>query len=141
MKSIVAADRLRTGDVLAIQQELVASDQLLDVRPVRRSGRLWTSRSSAPVDHIQRLLDVQRPGLTIGPDAVPIEKSKCGVTRLLDFGDQQAGAERVNGAGGQEHHVACARLEAVQAQVTCAARDLAREARAIEAALEAGIDH
>jgi len=58
MESIVAADRLRTFDAVPIENKFVASDQLLDVRPVRGSGCLWIDRSSAPVDHIERLLEL-----------------------------------------------------------------------------------
>jgi hypothetical protein len=59
---------------------------------------------------------------------------------LLDLGDEQAGAEGMHCPGGQEHDVAGARLEMVQAQVACAACDFTREARAVEAAFETSID-
>ena len=55
--------------------------------------------------------DVERARLAVGVDAVPIEEAKRGVAGLLDFGDEQAGAESMHGAGFDEQAVADARLE------------------------------
>ena len=69
-------------------------------------GRCGCDRPAAEVDGLQALLDVQRPRPAVRPDAVPIEQPVGDVARLLDFGHQQAGAQGVDRAGGQEDAVA-----------------------------------
>ena len=90
---------LRRVEPPAIEHELVARDEPLDVRPIGRLRPLRRDGAAAEVDRVERLLDVQWPRFAVAVDAVPIEQPKRRVAGLLDLGDQQAGAERVDGAG------------------------------------------
>ena len=60
-------------------------------------------------------LDVQLPWLSLGVLAVPVEEAEGGVAGLLDFGQEDAAADGVDGAGGEEQAVAGARGKGGQA--------------------------
>ena len=92
------------------------------------------------VDRVERLLDVQLARPAVAVDAVPIEQPVGRVAGLLDFGDQQPGAERVHRARFDEDAVANARLELVQTHFARPARQLALQRLPIDARLQAGVD-
>ena len=65
-------------------------------------GRDFEVGRPVKVDALQRRFDVEFPAFALGVHAVPIEDPIGGVGGLLDLGDQQAGADGVEGSGGQE---------------------------------------
>ena len=79
------------------------------------------------VDRVERLLDVKRSRFAVAVDAVPIEEAIRRVAGLLDLGDHQAVAERVNRAGFDQDAVADSRLELVETGVAVTASELALE--------------
>ena len=104
--AIVAAALLRRVEVPAVEDELVARDEPLDVRAIGRLRNLRRDGPAAIVDRVERLLNVERPRLAVAVEAVPIEEAKRRVARLLDFGDHQSVAERVDRAGFEEDAIA-----------------------------------
>ena len=101
---------------------------------------LWRDGAAAVVDRVERFLDVQRPRLAVAVEAIPIEEAERRVAGLLDLGDHQSVAERVDRAGFEEDAIADARLELMETVVAGAGGELAFELRAIDARLETGVD-
>jgi hypothetical protein len=113
MKPTIAADARRLRKRHAIENKLVALDQAFATggnasRSLRRDG------AAVVINHRKRLVDVQRPRLAAGVDAVPIEEPKCRIARLLDLGNEQARAQGVYGSSGNKDAVTRLRREGVQ---------------------------
>src|SRR5262245_52120676 len=88
----------------------------------------------------QRRLDVQRAGLAVRAGAAPVVQSISGVAGLLDLGDEQAGAESVNRAGGNENAVAGLGLEGMQASLDGSICQRLPQRRLTGAFFQAGVD-
>ena len=86
--------------------ELVARDELLDVRPIGGLRHLRRDGAAAIVDRVERLGDVERSRFAVAVDAIPIEEAERGVAGLLDLGDHQSVAERVDRARFEEDAIA-----------------------------------
>ncbi len=63
------------------------------------------------VDAGERLLDVEVAGFTIEAEAVPVEHTVGGIGILLDFMDEQARADGMESAGGNENGFAGLRFD------------------------------
>ena len=91
VKPLIATDDLGIGKRPTVEHELLANDQLLDVRPDGRLRRLRTHRTTLVVDHGQAFADVQGTRIAVRSNTIPIEQPKGRVTGLLDLSDDQSG--------------------------------------------------
>ena len=83
---------------------------------------------------------MQRTGLAVGPEAVPIEQPEGGIARLLNLGHQHPAADAVDGAGRQKQAVARPGNERVQALGDRAALEVPPQLGRGGAGAEAGIN-
>ena len=83
---------------------------------------------------------MQLARFAVAVDTVPIEEPIGCVAGLLNFGDQETGAERVYSSGFDQDAIAHARLELVEARFAVAASQLALEHLPVDVGLQAGVD-
>ena len=83
---------------------------------------------------------MERTRFAVAIEAVPIEETKRRVAGLLNLGDENSFAERVDGARFEKDAIAHARLELVEARVAGARGEFALESHTIDARFEAGVD-
>ena len=102
--------------------------------------KLRRDRALVEVNHLERLLNVERPQLAGGVDAVPIEQTEGRVARLLDFRDHQSRAQGVDGPGRDEHTVARLRFEGVQTLFHAASGNGRRQPGPSDAWLQSCVD-
>src|SRR4051794_34970122 len=131
---------MRNAEPPAVENEFVASDKTFDAMLAGQSRSDGVHWSAGVVDYTECLLDVELAGFAIAVDAVPIEQSICGIAGLLDFGDQETGAERVHGAGFDQNTISRARLELVETGFAVTASHLSFERLAVDAGFQAGVD-
>ena len=124
----------------AVENEFVALDEVFDIVIACCGGRDWVHWAAGVVGYIERLLDVKLARFAVAVDAVPIEQPIGGVAGLLDFGDQEAGAECVDGAGFDQNAIAHAWLELMEADFAVAAGQLALERLPVDAGFQAGVN-
>ena len=83
-------------------------------RWARGHGRERSDRAAVEIDRFHCLLQMKLSGLAVGPRASPVVDPEGGVGHLLDLGQQDAGADRVDGAGLDQDAVSRPGLEAVE---------------------------
>ena len=83
---------------------------------------------------------MQWPGLPIGIDPVPVVQPEGDVARLLNLGNDQAGADGMNGSGRDENAIAGSRLECVQQFLATPGFDRFGEALPVDPLLKACVD-
>ncbi len=114
--AIRGAHPARAGQVEAIEGEVGASDERFEGAAVNRFG-LGGDRIDRPpgeVGHFEGFGDVERPGMAVGAEASPVVDPEGGVGHLLNLGQQDPRADRVDGPGGNVDHVPRLRLEGMQ---------------------------
>ena len=136
---VVAAHAPRVRGPHLVEQEEVARHEPLH-GGIGRALRLHGRDRAEAADRLDAGIHVQRPRLAVGAGSVPVEESVGHVARLLDLGDQQAGADRVHRAGRNEDAVARAGLEGVQHRRTCAGPDRGGEFGLSDARCQTGVD-
>src|SRR4051794_19671854 len=114
MKAVVAAKSFLAGQRPPVEDELIAAHQPLDTGAAGWPRRLRRQAAGRIVDHVQRLLDMKLPRLALRSDAVPVEEPIRRVAGLLNFGDEQPGAERMDRSGGNKQTLTGLGLERVQ---------------------------
>lgn len=92
------------------------------------------------VDDIEGLLKVEGARLSVGVESSPIVESEGGIAGLLDFGDDESGAEGVDGPGGDEEALVGFRFDDVHGFEESILIDETLEVRAGEIGLEAGVE-
>src|SRR6516162_5547620 len=97
---------MQTAGANQLELEVSATHQRPGFRTIGAPGSHRLDWSLVPMNACDRFLDVQLSGLSFGIAPIPIEKPKSCVAGLLHFGHQYAAANRVDGAGRQEHAVA-----------------------------------
>lgn len=110
-----AADDGGGGGAAEADVEVWAGDeQAIGVRGLEGGGDV------GEVDGSDGLFDMEVARFAIEAEAIPVEDAIGGVAVLLNFVDEEAGADGVKASGGDEKAIASARMEDVD-EVGCGA--------------------
>ncbi len=139
-EAVVVPQRVKRAETKAVEDELVAMDEALDVGIVCHLGGDGIHWATGVIDYVQRLFDVELARLAVLINAVPVEQPVGRIAGLLDFGDQQTGAESVDGAGRNQNAVARARLKFMKTGLAVANQCFALECLPIHSGLQSGVN-
>ena len=95
---IVTADGDRPVGSDPVEHKAGTAHEVLQRRSISSCRSLWQAWARLEVDRLKPSFQVQCPWLPVNPDAVPVEQSIGGVTRLLDLRHHQASTEGMHSA-------------------------------------------
>ncbi len=124
----------------AVEREFVALNQAFDFWIACWRRRDGIHRPPGKISHAERLLNMKLARFSVAVDTVPIEEAIRGVAGLLNFGDQETGAQRVDRAGFDQDAVAGAWFELMKAIFASAAHQRLLERVTIYASFQTGIN-
>ena len=117
-EGVAAAVQCRGGaDIQTLHGEVTAGEQLRRRVPLVRcdgAGRTCPGRQRRVVQYRCRPVQVQGPQLPVGAPALVVVDPEGGVGVLLDLGDEDAGADGVDGAWQDEERIALLHRHPVQ---------------------------